>query len=228
MIIIDYETKDHKKIIKYCVDALKKGKVIAYPTDTSYGLAVDAGNIKVIKKLYKIKERKTSLPVHVVVPSVAYAKKIVKWNSIASKLAKKHWPLLRRSFSGQAGELTLVLPLKSSSTGLKVLSAGTKTLGIRMPKNKIALDLAKYLKAPITTTSANPPSSKGGYDSYNIKDILKQFGEKKYKPDIIIDAGKLPKRKPSTMIKIDGNQIEILRTGAVTKHQINKSLNAKR
>ena len=149
MIVIDYETKNHKQIIKYCVSALKRGKVIAYPTDTSYGLAVDVGNTKAIKRLYKVKERLSTQPVHVALPSVASAKSIVKWNSIASKLAKKFWP----------GPLTFVLELKTKRLGLKMLSARTGTLGVRMPKNKIATDLAKYLKGAITTPSANPPNS---------------------------------------------------------------------
>src|ERR1700688_3788989 len=92
MIILDYNKKHHKQIIFACVVALRAGKAVAYPTDTSYGLAVDAGNVAAIKKLYQIKGRDFKKPVHVVVPAVAYAKKIVDWNNSASKLVKKFWP----------------------------------------------------------------------------------------------------------------------------------------
>jgi L-threonylcarbamoyladenylate synthase len=216
MIIIDYKKKNHKQIITACVHALKQGKVMAYPTDTSYGLAVDATNLKAIKRLYKIKERGFNQPVHVVVPSVTYAKKTAKWNQTAEKLITKFWP----------GPLTLVLELRSKGQALSVLSAKTDTVGVRYPNNNIALDLAKHFKKPITTTSANPSAHlSGGFDSYSADDVIAQFKSKKYRPDIIINAGKLPKRKPSTLVKINNNQIKILREGAISKKQIQKALN---
>jgi tRNA A37 threonylcarbamoyladenosine synthetase subunit TsaC/SUA5/YrdC len=112
--------------------------------------------------------------------------------------------------------------LKAKNAGLKKLSAGTGFLGIRHPKNKIALDLAKTLGRPITTTSANPPSGQGGDDSYSVGDIVKQFTNKKYKPDVVINAGKLPKRKPSTVVKIAHNQAKILRIGPISEKRILK------
>ncbi len=89
MIVINYSRLNHESIISACVHALKTGKVIAYPTDTSYGLAVDASNIRAIKTLYRVKGRDFKKAVSVVVPSVAYAKKMVKWDNVSSKLAKK-------------------------------------------------------------------------------------------------------------------------------------------
>jgi len=231
MVIIDYKVKYHKQIIAAAVKALKQGKAVAYPTDTSYGLAVDAGNIKAIKKLYQIKGRSFNKPVHIVVPSVAYAKRIARWNKPSSLLAKRFWP----------GPLTLVLELKVSAGGgsafggkskkLKVLSPGTGTIGLRMPRNKIAMDLAKYLGRPITATSAN---LSGQPDCYSADEIVAQFsagggsasgGQKqKYQPDIIINSGKLPKRKPSTLARVFGDEVKILRQGSVSEKQIIKSL----
>lgn len=220
MIIIDYKKKHHKKMIHAVSLALKHGKVIAYPTDTSYGLAVDPTNPAALKKFYQIKERSTKKPVHIVVGSIADAKQYAVWNKQAQKLAKKFWP----------GALSLALPIKFGVTKkfkfVKLFSAGTKTIGLRMPKNQIALDIVKTLQKPITATSANPSAHlSGGYDSYSAEDIIKQFSKQKHKPDIIIDAGKLPKRKPSTLVKIlaDG-EIEILRAGSITKEQITKIL----
>jgi L-threonylcarbamoyladenylate synthase len=86
-----------------------------------------------------------------------------------------------------------------------------------MPDNRIALDLASSLGEPIPATSANPG---GGYDCYKVSDIVEQFKNKKYKPDIIINAGRLPKKKPSTLVKIIENGVEILRQGPVNKKQI--------
>lgn len=202
------------KGIKLAVRYLKAGKAVVYPTDTSYGLAVDANNAGAVRRLYKIKQRKFGTPVHIIVPSVSFAKKIVSWNKIADQLARKFWP----------GPLTLVLGLRHKpQKSLEILSAGTGTMGLRFPNNKIALRLARDLKKPITTASANPPNHLGGYDSYSPRDVTSQFAKKKYRPDLILDAGRLPKRKPSTFVKIQGNKIEILRQGPISKKQIQKA-----
>ncbi len=222
MITLEYKKKHHQKIIHAVTLALKHGKVVAYPTDTSYGLAVDPTNPVALRKFYKIKERTTKKPVHIVVASVAQAKKYVVWNKFAQKVASKFWP----------GQLSLVLPIntlafESKHNGfLKSFSAGTGTLGLRVPKNQIALDIVKSLKRPITATSANPSAHlSGGYDSYSAEDIIKQFSKQKHKPDIIIDAGRLAKRKPSTLIKInDDGTFEVLRKGPITEKQIRSTI----
>ncbi len=202
MIIVDYKKKYHKKIIHSAVFALKQGKIVAYPTDTSYGLAADAENMDAVMKLYRIKGRQFIKAVHIVVPSIGYGKKIVQWNKTASALVSKFFP----------GAITLVLPLKSKNQGYKLLSAGNSTIGLRMPANEIALDLAKFLKRPITATSANVS---GKPDCYSVSDITHQFKNKRFKPDIVINAGRLIKRKPSTVVKIDGDRLVILRQGPV-------------
>ena len=211
MIIIDYKKNHHKQIINACVLALKQGKILAYPTDTSYGLAIDSENFEAIKKLYRIKGRNFNKPIHIVVPTVEYAKKIVRWNKTASQLAEKFWP----------GAITLILGLRAKGEGYRLLSAGNGTIGLRMPNNQIALDLVKYLKKSITATSANISGKK---DCYSAADIVNQFKNQKNKPDIIINAGKLPKRKPSTVVKIETDQIEILRQGPITEKQISQLL----
>ncbi|MBL8030146.1 MAG: threonylcarbamoyl-AMP synthase [Candidatus Doudnabacteria bacterium] len=218
MIILNYSKSQHKEIIHACVLALKSGKVVAYPTDTSYGLAVDASNFKAVKKLYNVKERGFKKAVHVVVPSKAYGKRLVGWNKEAEKLSVKFWP----------GPLTLVLRSKNKEFRneiLNILTAKSGFLGLRMPNNRIALGLAKALGRPITATSANPSALlSGGYDSYSAEDVYKQFRVKKFQPDIIINAGKLLKRKPSTLVKLEKNNFEILRKGPVSEKEIKKIL----
>lgn len=217
MVIIDYTKKHHQKIIHACVVALRQGKVVAYPTDTCYGLAVDTENLTAIKKLYQVKGRSFKKAVSIIPSSISAVNKIVTWNSLAEKLAKKFFP----------GALTIVCPLtlpspsrgEGKGRGWKILSSNSGFIGVRQPKNNIALDLAKVLKAPITTTSANVS---GKPDCYSAEDLLKQFGKNKFKPDIIINAGKLPKSKPSTIVKIDGKKVEVLRKGPISEKQIMK------
>ncbi len=212
MLILKYSKDKHKDIIHVVVLALQNGKVVAFPTDTSYGLAVDVTNSKAVSRLYKIKERIKSQPVHIVVSSIAQAKTLVEWPTSARNLARAFWP----------GGLSLILPIKTKSKHIVQLSAKTGFLGLRITNNFIAQELVKSLKNPITATSANPSAHiSGGYDSYSAEDILKQFAKQTHKPDIIIDIGKLPKTKPSTMVKItkDGSW-QILRAGPVTRKQI--------
>lgn len=209
MVILDYKKRYHRQIIAAAALALKSGKAVAYPTDTSYGLAVDATNIAAIKKLYRIKGRRFNKPVHIIVPSIKYAKKVARWNEAPSKLAKKFWP----------GALTLVLPLRMKGKGSRMLSVGSGHIGLRLPKNNIALDLSHVLKRPITATSAN---ISGRDDCYSTGEIVKQFRKQEYRPDIIINAGRLAKRKPSTVVKIVGDNLEILRQGPISKTKILK------
>ncbi len=215
MIIIKYNSKKHKEIIKSLVHALKRGKTVVYPTDTSYGLACAVTNRAALAKIYRIKERGFNRPIHIVAPSLAYAKRIAVWSPIAARLTKRFWP----------GPLTLVLPLRVKTAFLKKLSAGTGTIGLRRPGHRVALDLAKGLGAPITATSANPSGRRRrGVDSYSIADILKQFEQQEHRPDIILDAGRLPRRKPSTVVRVSDSIVKILRSGPVTKRQIIKVL----
>ena len=217
MIIIDYKKKYHNKIVKAAVAALELGKCVVYPTDTSYGIAVDATNFDAIIRLYRIKERDINKPIHIIAPSLAKAKKIGQWNKQATQLAQKFWP----------GPLTLVLKIKDKQQTYKLLGAKTGNIGLRMPKNTLALDLAKILGRPITTTSANPSAAaSGGHDSYSAKEVLTQFRNKKHQPDIVINAGKLAKRKPSTVVKIDNHELTILRIGPITKKQIQNATNS--
>lgn len=194
--------------------------MVAYPTDTCYGLAVDATNSRAVKKLYLLKGRNFNKPVHVVVPSASYAKKLVSWNQNAAKLAKEFWP----------GALTLVLPIIPRSPAKKnsgknniyrQLSAGDGFLGLRMPKHKVALDLAKALGRPITATSANVS---GQPNCYSIEEITQQFKNQKLRPDIIINTGRLRKRKSSTVVRIFDDVAKVLREGPVSEKQVQKVL----
>lgn len=202
--------KANKRGVKLAVKYLKAGKAVVYPTDTAYGLAVDAMNPTAIKKLINIKNRPNQ-PIHIVVSSLAMARKYAAFDMAAEKLFRKLMP----------GPLTLVLSRKGRGKGTELLSAGTGTIGIRVPDNKIALELVRRLGRPITTPSANPY---GGATPYSAIESFKQFYGKKYQPVLYLDAGILPKRRPSTIVLIKNGKIKILRKGPITKTQIEKCL----
>lgn len=215
MIVIKYNKKHHADIVKIGVSALRAGKIVVYPTETLYGLACDPKNAKAVRRLYAMKQRSFRQPIHLIVPTIAAGKRLVVWNRIAGVLAKKFWP----------GSLTIVLPLKSTSASIKQFSAGTGTLGLRMPSHPIPSDLARGLGRPIPATSANlGRQAVGGFDSYSVDDVIKQFRNKKYRPDIIIDAGELSHREPSTMALVEDDIITVLRQGPVSLKQIAEAL----
>lgn len=207
-----------KKGIELAVKYLRAGKSVVYPTDTAYGLGVDATNLAAIKKLIKIKNR-PGRPIHIIDQKLTIVKNWSIMDETTRSLMKKFFP----------GPLTLVLHITPPageagnhvSRALKLLSAGTGTIGIRMPDSRIALELVKRLGRPITTPSANPH---GRLTPYSVAESLNQFKGKKYQPDLYLDAGKLPKTKPSTIVSVRNGKIKILRKGPITKTQIQRCL----
>lgn len=190
-------------------------------------MAVDATNPEAVAKLYRLKGRHFRKPTHVIIPGEYYhtteygskwLSRIVKVTPDAKKLIRKFWP----------GPLTIVLPLKAKGKSWKKLSAGTGTLGIRWPKNKIALELVKKFGKPITTTSANVS---GQPNTYSVEQVKKQFQSSNPpaggKPDFYLDGGKLRKTKPSTVVSMI-KDAKILRVGPITEKQIANALNTQK
>ncbi len=200
------------KDLAVAVKILQAGGAVVYPTDTAYGLAVDATNEKAVKKLYKLKGRNFKKPIHVIPPSRGSLGKLVKLTAAAEALIANLMP----------GPLTLVLPLKAKGKSWQLLSAKTGTMGIRRPKNKTALDLAWGLGRPITTTSANVSDQP---NCYSVVAVQKQFKNLKSKPDFYLDGGKLKKTKPSTVVLLGEGYAKILREGPITEKQIYNALN---
>lgn len=202
-----------KQGIELAFKYLRAGKAVVYPTDTAYGLGVDATNAAAVKRLIKIKQRPNQ-PIHVIVKNFSAAKKLAMFGKTAERIFKKFMP----------GALTLVLDLSPNLSprlgrGVGLLSAGTGTIGIRMPDNKVALSLVKKFGRPITTPSANPH---GGQTPYSVSESVREFRNKKHRPDLYLNAGKLPKTKPSTIVAVKSGKIEVLRKGPITQKQIKK------
>lgn len=172
---------------------LHRGGVIAFPTETSYGLGCDPRNPKAVAAIYKIKGRDRKKPLLLVAASMAQVKKVVKMNDVSLALAKRHWP----------GPLTLVLPAKN----------GKKEIAIRVTSSSVAAALAESFGYPIVATSANRSGEK---EARSGRAVARAFADQKNKPDYILDAGALPRRKPSTVVRVRQNgTIEVLRPGKI-------------
>lgn len=181
--------------IQEAVQALKKGKVLACPTDTVYGFVGDATNAKAVGKIFQIKGREKGKPIPIFVKDIKMARSLAKMSKIQERFCGKVWP----------GKVTVILQSKNK---LPKELGTTKTIGLRQPKYKFLHLLLEAYGKPLTGTSANlsgkPPLS-------NSKEIIAQFQNRKHRPDVIIEAGILPPSKPSKVVDITGSKHIILR-----------------
>lgn len=207
MIVRVFFRKIKRSVIQKAADILKEGGIVVYPTDTTYGIGVDALNDEAIKKLYELKGRDFSKPTHVIVPDWRWIEVLTYTNEAAKNLYETFLP----------GALTIILPKKKIVPD--ILTANLPTLGIRIPNNKITQMLSKFVGIPYTTPSAN---QSGGKTPYSINDVKKELDINKI--DLILDAGKLPEIPPSTIIDLTTTPPKILRKGPITKNELEKVL----
>lgn len=189
-------------------DFLKTGNILLYPTDTVYGLGVDALNAEALKKLKELKGRdaeESKKPISILVADMAMAGEYAEVTPLAEKLAARFLP----------GKLTLVLKAKSNLPD--ELTAGTGTIGIRIPHNVFCLTLVREFGRPITATSANVA---GMETKSSAPEILAQFGERAGMIGKVIDAGELVHSLPSTVVDARNEKPLLLREGAVSKDSI--------
>jgi L-threonylcarbamoyladenylate synthase len=184
---------------------LKKGEVIAIPTETVYGLAGNALNPLAVKKIYEIKKRPLTNPLIIHLPDTAQLKKYVKnISATAKKLAEHFWP----------GALTLLLP-KTDIIPDNVTS-GLPSVAVRIPSHPVALQLLRKLSFPLAAPSANPFGYISPTSAEDVKRIL--FG----KIDYILDGGMCAKGIESTIVGFDGDTPIIYRVGAISPEAIKK------
>lgn len=205
--------KNYNKAIKEAVGVIKNGGLVVFPSDTVYILAVDPTNKTGVKKLLEFKNRWTGKAISVAVLNTKMALEYVNLNNNGKDIYSSLLP----------GPFTIVSEGKHKvALGIE---AENGTLGIRIPDNRYINDLIKILKKPITATSAN---LSGRTPNYSIKSFLRPLSNKKKEMiDLIVDAGKLPRNKPSTVIDATESEIKILRRGDLivgkTKSLISKS-----
>lgn len=200
MKVLEISTKKLNETIETIVKAIKESKVLILPTDTVYGLVADAKNEKAVKKIFRIKRRLSQKPLPIFVKSLKMTKEIAFVDKKQEKFLKKIWP----------GKVTAILKAKPKAEKLFKFGIvnSEKKIGLRIPKYKLINLLLKKLNFPLTGTSAN---ISGLSPSRKIKEVISRFENKKYQPDLVIDAGNLPKSKPSLVLDLTVFPPKILR-----------------
>lgn len=183
-----------KEKIAKVAQALKRGGVIAYPTDTIYGLGCDIFNKKAVQKIYQIKKRVKNQPLSFICYDLKHVSQFAQFSDFAYKIMKRCLP----------GPYTFLL--KAMRIVPKMLIPKRKTVGIRIPDNKICIEIVKALGNPIITTSINVS---GETILAHPQEIEKRFGKQ---IDLIIDAGPLAS-EPSTVIDLTTVPPTIIRKG---------------
>lgn len=196
-IIKQAEVKNFKRII----DILNNGGLIVFPTETCYGVGVDATNKDAVTKLLKYKDRPEGKAISIAVASKEMAKEYVDTNSSADQLYLTFMP----------GPITIIS--KSKHKVDNRLESESGNIGIRIPNYKFMLDLLQEFGKPITSTSANLSGKK---TPYSVNDLLDNLPAKHQEMiDLFIDAGELPKNPPSTVVDTTTTELMTYRQGRI-------------
>ncbi len=200
--------KDIYEGLVAAVEVLRAGGVVMHPTETCYGFAVDVRSEEALEKLYKLKGRDANKPVSIMVADLEMARTYGEFSTKALELAEKYWPRtpLGTEPWPRPGALTILVPRSLNLP--ENFNKGQEFVGIRCPSHEFSRELVKAFGSPITTTSAN---LSGEPPLYEVD--LKSFGELSEEIDLVVDGGEIPMNKPSTIVKVIGAEIEIIRQG---------------
>jgi len=197
------ESEELKGQIEKGIATLKRGGVIAFPTDTVYGLGASIYNESAARRIFNIKGRNHDTALPVLVADVAQMKQVsTKLSNLACRLGERFLP----------GALTLVL--QKSEKVPDIVTGGGKTVAVRIPDHPVPIALIKGLGEPIIGTSANKSGEKSGT---NAPEVKKSLGGS---VDYIIDGGESPGAKESTIVDFSGDKPKLIREGAIPRSEI--------
>lgn len=196
-------TEPEPAIIAEAAEVLRRGGLVAFPTETVYGLGANALDAAAVESIFAAKGRPAINPVIVHVADVAAAQKLTPvWPDSAAKLAERFWP----------GPLTLVLPKISELPS--VVTAGGATVGLRVPAHPVALALLQAAQVPVAAPSANRSMRVSPTLASHVQRTLEG------RVDLILDAGPTPGGLESTVIDLTVDPPRVLRPGLITIDQI--------
>jgi L-threonylcarbamoyladenylate synthase len=196
--------------IARAAEALARGDIVAFPTETVYGLGANALDSRAVAKVFAAKERPRFNPLIVHVPGLAEAERYAVVNEKARMLAEAFWP----------GPLSLVLKKRPSCGIAELVSAGLDTIALRAPAHPVAQALLAQVKLPIAAPSAN---RSGRVSPTTAAHVEAELGER---PAMILDGGACPLGIESTVVSVLGEEPALLRPGAIPREAIELVLGA--
>jgi len=194
-------------VLARIIDILKSGDVIAYPTETFYGLGADAFNPAGVDRIFDIKGRDQRNPIPLIIGKIEMlGKLVVEIPGNATRLIEKFWP----------GPLTLVFSAADSIN--PALTGGTGKIGVRLSSHPLARKLSEGISGPLTATSAN---LSGAGECVSAGEVIRGLNER---ISMVVDGGETPGGKGSTVIDITVDPPKIFRHGAVSAEAIEGTL----
>lgn len=194
--------------IARAAELIKQGGLVAFPTETVYGLGADATNGKAVASIFEVKGRPHFNPLIVHGASINMLECDVEFNDVARTLADTFWP----------GPLTMILPRREDSKLSDLVSAGLPTVAVRVPNHPVALELIAKSEVPIAAPSANASGEISPTAPHHVQSSLED------KVPLIIAGGACAVGLESTVVDITGEDIIIVRAGAITAEDIISAL----
>jgi len=197
------ESGPSREAVEEAVQRIRSGGIIAFPTETFYGLGVDPFNPAAVERLFAVKGRESGKPIPIIIDELIRAEGIIGTISEESRaLIEKFWP----------GPLTLLFA--TSSRLSSALTGGTGKVGIRIPSHPVALRLLRAIGQPITATSANRSGVPGATSAAGVQEMLGEH------LDLIIDGGETPGGTGSTIVDTSFHPPRLIREGKIPYQEI--------
>ena len=205
---LDFKNSIDEKEISECARILVNGGVGIYPTETVYGIGANGLNSESVRKVFEVKHRPLNKPINLLVSDIAMIE------AVAKEITEVEYKIIKNFFPGP---ITLILKKKECVPN--IVTSNGDTVGVRMPEEQITLKLIKEAGVPLATPSANITGKKSGT---NFDEIIADFDGK---VDFFIDNGPSRIGKPSTIVKVENEQVKILRQGSITLQEILEKIN---
>lgn len=208
--IFDWQDEINEQELNKTAQVLENGGIVIFPTETVYGIGANAYNEEAVRKIYEVKNRPGEKPLSILVSGIdEIGKYAIIENEIERKIINSFMP----------GPITIILKKKQGL--FDYISSGKNTIGVRIPDNKIILEILNKLKLPLVAPSANISGMPSGV---SLNDIIKDFNGK---VDVCINGGKAKLGESSTIVEVVNGEPVILRQGKITLEEIKKVLERK-
>ena len=213
--VIDVRSaEDWRDVVHRAVQALAEGGLVAFPTETVYGLAASALDERAVTRLLEVKGRREGHPLTLAIRSADEARDYAPdMSRLAQRLARRCWP----------GPITLVVDDSHPESLVKRLPPIVQkavspkgTVGLRVPGHQVVLDVLRMLAGPLVLSSAN---RSGGSDAVTAKDVIDALGDR---VELVLDDGPCRFGQPSSVVRVTGDRYEVLRAGVVPEKTLRR------